>query len=187
MSGLRSLAILAIMEGQLCKGWDGLHVSPNTAPSKEAKLCTYLACFLCSTQLRTLPHFEIPMSTYAGTDADAILHGVLCVASGTGQACPACDSPASVPLHFVRYPATRGWKALLWRLQSVMIAARFGQCTRMLTAPCNVERHLPWPNSHSQSGSWLQPKCVLISHGWLHGLLKFLSLSPSWTCKVKST
>ena len=31
------------MEGQLKKVWGGLHVSPRTAPSKRAKLCTYFA------------------------------------------------------------------------------------------------------------------------------------------------
>ena len=49
------------MEGQLKKLWGGLRVSPRTAPSKGAKLCTYFAWFLRSSQLKTVPYFEIPM------------------------------------------------------------------------------------------------------------------------------
>ena len=49
------------MKGQLCRVWDGLHVSPRTAPSKRAKLCTYFAWFLRPSQLKTVPYFELPM------------------------------------------------------------------------------------------------------------------------------
>ena len=49
------------MEGQLKKLWGGLHVSPRTATSKRAKLCTYFAWFLRPNQLKTVPYFEIPM------------------------------------------------------------------------------------------------------------------------------
>ena len=38
-----------------------VHVSPRTAPSRKAKLCTYFAWFLRPSQLKTLPYFEIPM------------------------------------------------------------------------------------------------------------------------------
>ena len=58
---LNSLGFQANMEGQLKKIWGGLHVSPRTAPSKEAKLCTYFAWFLRLTQLKSVPYFEIPM------------------------------------------------------------------------------------------------------------------------------
>ena len=44
--GLDSLGFQANMKGQLCKVWDGTHVSPRTAPSKNPKLCTYFAWFL---------------------------------------------------------------------------------------------------------------------------------------------
>ena len=37
------LGFQAKMKGQLCNIWNGLHVSPRTAPSKRAKLCTYFA------------------------------------------------------------------------------------------------------------------------------------------------
>ena len=45
-SGIIALKFLGFqtkMKGQLCKIWNGLHVSPRTAPSKRAKLCTYFA------------------------------------------------------------------------------------------------------------------------------------------------
>ena len=58
---LNSLGFQANMKGQLCRVWDGLHVSPRTAPSKRAKLCTYFAWFLRPSQLKTVPYFELPM------------------------------------------------------------------------------------------------------------------------------
>ena len=50
-----------VMKGQLCRVWDGLHVSPRTAPSRRAKLCTYFASFLRPSQLKTVPYFELLM------------------------------------------------------------------------------------------------------------------------------
>ena len=44
--------------GVVCRRHD---VSPRTAPSKRAKLCTYFAWFMCPSQLKTVPYFEIPM------------------------------------------------------------------------------------------------------------------------------
>ena len=58
---LNSVGFQANMEGQLKKVWGDLHVSPRTAPSKRAKLCTYFAWFLRPSQLKTVPYFEIPM------------------------------------------------------------------------------------------------------------------------------
>ena len=58
---LNSLGFQANMKGLLCRVWDGLHVSPRTAPSKRAKLCTYFAWFLRPSQLKTVPYFELPM------------------------------------------------------------------------------------------------------------------------------
>ena len=54
---LNSLGFQANMEGQLKKVWGGLHVSPRTAPSKRAKLCTYFAWFLRPSQLKTVPYW----------------------------------------------------------------------------------------------------------------------------------
>ena len=42
ITALDSLGFQANMEGQHRKVWNGLHVSPRLAPSKEAKLCTNL-------------------------------------------------------------------------------------------------------------------------------------------------
>ena len=61
MTCLNSLGFQANVKGQLCRIWDGLHVSPRTAPSKRAKLCTYFAWFLRPSQLKTVPYFELPM------------------------------------------------------------------------------------------------------------------------------
>ena len=58
---LNSLGFQTNMEGQQKKVWVGLHVSPRTAPSRGAKLCTYFAWFLRPTQLKTLPYLEILM------------------------------------------------------------------------------------------------------------------------------
>ena len=58
---LNSLRFQANMKGLLCRVWDGLHVSPRTAPSKRAKLCTYFAWFLRPSQLKAVPYFELPM------------------------------------------------------------------------------------------------------------------------------
>ena len=49
------------IKGQIRRVWDGLHVSPRTAPSKRAKLCTCFAWFLRHGHLRTMPCFEIPL------------------------------------------------------------------------------------------------------------------------------
>ena len=84
---LNSLGFQANMKGLLCRVWDGLHVSPRTAPSKRAKLCTYFAWFLRPSQLKTVPYFELPMPISRVTAADAIPHGVSCLAGGTGWAC----------------------------------------------------------------------------------------------------
>ena len=61
ITALNSLGFQANMEGQHCKVWDGLHVSPRLAPSKGAKLCTYFAWFFRPSQLRFEPYLDIPM------------------------------------------------------------------------------------------------------------------------------
>ena len=85
MTGLTSLSFQANLQGQLCKVWDGLHVSPRTAPSQRAKLCPYFAWFLRPGQLKTVPYFEPPMH-FQATAADASPQWVSCFASGTGKA-----------------------------------------------------------------------------------------------------
>ena len=56
-----SLGFQANMKGQPFRVWDGLHVSPRTAPSKRVKLCTYFAWFLRPSQLKSVPYFELPL------------------------------------------------------------------------------------------------------------------------------
>ena len=58
---LKSLGVQANMEDQDRRVWDGLHVSPRTAPSKGANLRTHFAWFFRPGQLRFEPYFEIPM------------------------------------------------------------------------------------------------------------------------------
>ena len=58
---LNPLGFQANMEGQLKIVWGGPHVSPRTAPSKRAKLCTYFAWFLRPSQSKTMPYFELPI------------------------------------------------------------------------------------------------------------------------------
>ena len=41
--------------------WENLHVSPQTAPSKGAKLCTYHRWFARPSNLRFELYFELPM------------------------------------------------------------------------------------------------------------------------------
>ena len=60
-TSLNSLGFQANMKGQLCRVWDALHVSPRTAPSKRAKLCTCFAWFLRPTQLKIVPYLKLPM------------------------------------------------------------------------------------------------------------------------------
>ena len=45
---LNSLGFQANMKGQLCRVWDGLHVSPRTAPSKRATL--HILCMVSASQ-----------------------------------------------------------------------------------------------------------------------------------------
>ena len=61
---LNSFRFQASMEGQLCKVWDGLHVSLRTSPSKRAKLCTYFAWFLRPNQFKIVPYSELPVPIF---------------------------------------------------------------------------------------------------------------------------
>ena len=63
-SGIGALDSLGFM-GRLAKRreqvWENLHVSPRTAPSKGAKLCTYHHWFGRPSSLRFQPYYELPM------------------------------------------------------------------------------------------------------------------------------
>ncbi len=41
--------------------WGGLHISPRGAPSKGAKLCTYLRWFARPDRTSTEPYYELPL------------------------------------------------------------------------------------------------------------------------------
>ncbi len=41
--------------------WGGLHISPNGAPSRGAKLCTYLRWFARPDNVSTEPYYELPL------------------------------------------------------------------------------------------------------------------------------
>ncbi|RYE04502.1 MAG: reverse transcriptase family protein [Rickettsiaceae bacterium] len=59
--GLNAFKFQTSMRDRLCRVWDGCHVSPRTAPSKGAKLCTYFAWFFRPSQLTFEPYYDIPM------------------------------------------------------------------------------------------------------------------------------
>ena len=59
--GLSSFKFHVNMQDRLRRVWDGCHVSPRTAPSKGAKLCTYFAWFFRPSQLSFEPYYEVPM------------------------------------------------------------------------------------------------------------------------------
>ncbi len=41
--------------------WGDLHISPRCAPSKGAKLCTYLRWFARPDRISTEPYYELPL------------------------------------------------------------------------------------------------------------------------------
>ena len=90
------------MKGQLCRVWDGLHVSPRTAPSRRAKLCTYFAWFLRPSQLKTVPYFELPMPISRVRLLMQFRMGSHALPVEQGRLAKTCRPPASPPLHFVR-------------------------------------------------------------------------------------
>ena len=59
--GLNAFKFQTSMQDRLRRVWDGCHVSPRTAPSKGAKLCTYFAWFFHPSQLTFEPYYDIPM------------------------------------------------------------------------------------------------------------------------------
>ena len=42
--------------------WAGLHISPRSAPSKKAKLCTYLRWFSRPERCSVEPYYDLPLS-----------------------------------------------------------------------------------------------------------------------------
>ena len=127
------------MEGQLCKVWDGLHVSPRTAPSKRAKLCTSFAWFLRPGQLKPVPYFELPMpisrlelliQLRTGSHALPVEQGRL--------------ARPAIPRHLrhctLCQTRTLGDERHTMFDSKILptFAARFGHVTRMPTVPCSI-------------------------------------------------
>ena len=126
-------------EGSALQVWDGLRVSPRTAPSKRAKLCTYFAWFLRPSQLKTVPFFELPMPISRvqllmhfrmGSHASPVEQGWL--------------AKPAVPRHLRRCTLCRT-RACGDERHFVFdcphfahIRRQFGRCIKMLMVPCSV-------------------------------------------------
>ena len=135
---LNSLGFQANIKGQLCRVWDGLHVSPRTAPSKRAKLCTYIAWFLRPSQLKTVPYFELQMPISRvrllmqfrmGSHALPVEQGRLSLPSPGISAAALCAGPG----HW-------GMNGILFLTAPLLptFVASFGHCIKMLMVPCSV-------------------------------------------------
>lgn len=61
IAALNSLGVQASIEGQHCRAWGSLHVSPPRAPPKGAKLCTCFAWVFRPAQMRFQPKLDIAM------------------------------------------------------------------------------------------------------------------------------
>ncbi len=61
IGALDSHGLLSRMAQGRQRVWEGLHVSPRTAPSKGAKLCTYHNWFGRPDKVRCEPYYELPM------------------------------------------------------------------------------------------------------------------------------
>ena len=59
IAGLNAFKFQTSMQDRLRRVWDGCHVSLRTAPSKEAKLCTYFAWGFLPSQLTFEPYYGI--------------------------------------------------------------------------------------------------------------------------------
>ncbi len=80
--------------------WGGLHISPRGAPSKGAKLCTYLRWFARPDRTSTEPYYELPLPV---TKLRSIFGWVLipCRFSRAGLRCLRCHGICA-GAHFVR-------------------------------------------------------------------------------------
>ena len=61
---IRNVDHLAFRKAMLARDmsvWGDLHISPRTAPSKGAKLCTYLRWFAQPDRISTEPYYELPL------------------------------------------------------------------------------------------------------------------------------
>ncbi len=61
---IRNVDHLAFRKAMLARDmsvWGGLHISPRGAPSRGAKLCTYLRWFARPDRVNTEPYYELPL------------------------------------------------------------------------------------------------------------------------------
>ncbi len=61
---IRNVDHLAFRKAMLARDmsvWEGLHISPRGAPSRGAKLCTYLRWFARPDKVSTEPYYELPL------------------------------------------------------------------------------------------------------------------------------
>ena len=72
IGALDSLGFMSRSAKRLEQVWGNLHVSPRTAPSKGAKLCTYHHWFGRPSNLRFEPYYDLPMSI---SKLRALVHG----------------------------------------------------------------------------------------------------------------
>ena len=134
---LNSLGFQANMEGRLRKVWGGLHVSPRTAPSKGAKLCTYFAWFLRPTQLKSVPYFEIPMPISRLRLLMQFRMGSHALPVELGRlATPTIPSISAAAL--CARPGHWGMKGILCLTALILstFAAVLVRCIKMLMVPC---------------------------------------------------
>ena len=64
------------LPGARQRTWDGLHVSPRTAPSKGTKLCTYHHWFGQPNKIYCEPYHELPKSSTKALGPGAAQVGV---------------------------------------------------------------------------------------------------------------
>ncbi len=97
------LLLLAFRKAMLARDmsvWGGLHISPRGAPSKGAKLCTYLRWFARPDRISTEPYYELPLPV---TKLRSIFGWVLipCRLSRAGLRCLRCHGICA-GAHFVQ-------------------------------------------------------------------------------------
>ena len=89
---IRNVDHLAFRKAMLARDmsvWGGLHISPRGAPSRGAKLCTYLRWFARPDRVNTEPYYELPLPV---TKLRSIFGWVLipCRLSRAGLRCLRC-------------------------------------------------------------------------------------------------
>ena len=127
MTGLNSLGFQANMKGQLCKVWDGLHVSP-TGPFKRAKICTDFCMVSAPHSVEdcpmATPRLQLLRQLRMGSHALLVEQGRLARPANAGI-CVAAPSAIPKPLGDESCMAPR-------------FAANVAHRIEMMTVPCSV-------------------------------------------------